>query len=193
MGTQERKAALRAEIKARRAGLSPQELDRASRSAAWHALAGLPWRERPLVAVFWPLAGELDTRPLLHALHWLGAMPLLPRMQGRRQPLAFHAWTPELPLHPGPLGVLEPEPGLPALRPDIVLTPLLAFDRQGGRLGYGAGFYDRTFASLAEEGSHALRCGLALALQEVPAVPETDQDVRLQMIITEAGARCLPD
>ena len=124
----------------------------ASRAAAWHALSALPWRERPRVSLFWPLADEIDTLPLLHALHWLGAEPLLPRMQGRGRPLVFHAWDPELELVEGPFQVARAAADLPPVLPEIVLAPLLAFDRSGRRLGYGAGFYDMTFAAIAAAG-----------------------------------------
>jgi 5-formyltetrahydrofolate cyclo-ligase len=188
----ERKAALREEVKARRAALPPAAVEAAGRAVARHVLRELPWPERPRVSVFWPLTGELDTRPVLHCLRWLGAVPLLPRMRGRGRPLAFHPWSPDLPLAPGPLGVMEPPADAPEAVPDIVLAPLLAFDRLGRRLGYGAGYYDRTFEALAEAGHRPLRCGLALALQEVPEVPETAGDVRLEAVVTEAGLRRLP-
>jgi 5-formyltetrahydrofolate cyclo-ligase len=188
----ERKAALRDEIKARRAALHPAEVEAAGRGIARHVLTGLPWPERPRVSVFWSLPGELDTRPLLHCLHWLGAVPLLPRVRGRGRPLAFHPWSPDAPLVRGPLGLREPPADAPEAVPDIVLAPLLAFDREGRRLGYGAGYYDLTFAALAEAGHRPFRCGLALAAQEVDEVPETASDVRLEAVVTESGLRRFP-
>jgi 5-formyltetrahydrofolate cyclo-ligase len=190
VGIAERKRALRREARARRAELTVGARAAASRDASWHVLRHLPWRDRPKVALSWPLADELDTRPLLHALHWLGAEPLLPRMQGRGRPLVFHRWTPGMPLVEGPMRVLEPAPGLPAVVPGIVLAPLLAFDRRGRRLGYGAGFYDMTFAAIAAAGGGPVRAGLAFACQEVDAVPADDTDVPLELVVTEAG--CLP-
>jgi 5-formyltetrahydrofolate cyclo-ligase len=188
-----RKAALRDELKARRAALPPADVEAAGRAIARHVLARLPWPERPRVSVFWPLPGELDTRPVLHCLHWLGASPLLPRVRGRGRPLAFHPWSPDAPLVAGLLGLREPPADAPEAVPDIVLAPLLAFDRLGRRLGYGAGYYDLTFAALAEAGHRPLRCGLALSAQEVGEVPETAGDVRLEAVVTEAGLRHFPD
>lgn len=185
----ERKHELRRAMLARRAAIEPAIRAEAARAAAWQALTVLPWRERREVALSWPMGEEIDTRPLLHALAWLGATPLLPRMAGKGRPLAFHAWTPEMALVPGPFGVLEPPPGLPVALPGIVLAPLLAFDRYGGRLGYGAGFYDRTFTTLAEAGCRPLRAGYCLAAQEVPEVPVDDTDIPLELVITEAGAQ----
>jgi 5-formyltetrahydrofolate cyclo-ligase len=189
-GIAERKRALRREALARRAEMALGARAAASRDACWHVLRHLPCRDRPKVALSWPLADELDTRPLLHALHWLGAEPLLPRMQGRGRPLVFHRWRPEMPLVEGPMRVLEPAPNLPAVLPEIVLAPLLAFDRHGRRLGYGAGFYDMTFTAIAAAGGAPVRAGLAFACQEVDAVPADDTDVPLELVVTEAG--CLP-
>jgi 5-formyltetrahydrofolate cyclo-ligase len=183
----ERKRALRREMRARRLRLDAAARAAASRAAAWHALGHLPWRERPRVALFWPLAEEIDTRPLLHALHWLGGEPLLPRMQGKGRPLVFHAWSPETPLVEGPFGVLEPGPGLPAVLPGTVLAPLLAFDRSGHRLGYGAGFYDLTFTAIAAMGGAPWRVGFCFACQEVEHVPVDAFDIPLDAVITEAG------
>lgn len=185
----ERKRALRRELLRRRGALDASAQATASRAVAWAALAGLPWRSRPKVSLFWSLAGEIDTAPLLHSLHWLGATPLLPRMAGFGRPLAFFAWTPGMALKAGPMGVMEPVgEGAPVL-PDLVLAPLLAFDRRGGRLGYGAGFYDRTFHDLAARDCRPMRIGFAFADQEVPEVPMDGTDVPLEGVVTEAGVQ----
>ncbi len=185
----ERKRALRRELRARRIAIDATSRTAASRQAAWYALESLPWRTRPHVALFWPLADEIDTLPLLHALHWLGAAPLLPRMQGRARPLVFHRWHPELELLAGPFQVREPPEHLPSLLPEIVLAPLLAFDQAGRRLGYGAGFYDMTFASIAAAGGDPIRAGYCFASQEVDRVPADGTDVALDLVVTEAGCR----
>lgn len=187
-----RKRALRLEMRARRAALDPAARAAASLAAARHAVRGLPWPERPRVALSWPMGEELDTRPLLHALHRLGAAPLISRMAGKGRPLAFHAWSPELELVPGPFGVSEPPPGMPPVLPDLVLAPLLAFDRRGHRIGYGAGFYDRTFTAIAAAGGRPLRAGYCFAAQEVGEVPVDATDVPLELVVTEAGIRPLP-
>lgn len=183
----ERKWALRREMRARRMTLTDAERAAASRAVAWHVLRHLPCRERPRISLFWPLAEEIDTRPLLHVLHALGAEPLLPRMQGKGRPLVFHRWSPDLPLVQGPFGVMEPPPDLPPVLPEIVLAPLLAFDRRGHRLGYGAGFYDRTFDAVEAAGGAPLRVGLCFACQEVAEVPVDETDVPLDLVVTEEG------
>ena len=187
VGLAERKRALRLQQRTIRQAIGLETHAAASRSAALHALTELPWRERPKVALFWPLADEIDTRPLLHALHWLGGEPLLPRMAGRGRPLTFHPWRPDLALVEGRFRVWEPPASSPAVKPDIVLAPLLAFDRAGHRLGYGAGFYDTTFASLG----NVLRAGLCFACQEVDRVPADATDVPLHAVVTERGLHTL--
>ena len=185
------KRELRRRLRAQRRTLDPAFRDRSSRTAAWYALQALPWRDRWRVSLSWPLADEIDTLPLLHALHWLGAEALLPRMQGRGRPLLFHRWSPDLELVDGPFQVREPPPDLPPALPEIVLTPLLAFDTRGNRLGYGAGFYDMTFAAIETAGIRALRVGFCFAQQEVASVPADVTDVPLDLAITEQGARDL--
>jgi 5-formyltetrahydrofolate cyclo-ligase len=186
-----RKRELRQRLGERRRALTQAERGRASRDATWHVLRSVPWRDRPRVGLFWPLADEIDTLPLLHTLHWLGAEPLLPRMQGRGRPLQFYGWQPDLNLVDGPFRVREPPPGLPEVVPDIILTPLLAFDARGNRLGYGAGFYDRTFAAISASGGDVLRCGFCFAAQEVHEVPAGPDDIPLQQVVTETGWRSL--
>ena len=89
----------------------------------------------------------------------------------------------------GPFQVREPPSHLPPVLPEIVLAPLLAFDRMGHRLGYGAGFYDMTFAAIAASGARPVRAGFCFAGQEVDLVPVDDTDVPLDLVVTEAGCR----
>ena len=133
-----------------------------------------------IIAGYWPMGDEMDPRPLMLALASRGHAMALPVTPPRGQPLAFRAWAPGAALRPGPMGTSEPAEGA-ALRPDILLVPLLAFDRAGRRLGYGGGYYDRTLAALP--GAKAI--GIAYAGQEMPEVPAGPQDMRLPLIATE--------
>lgn len=133
-----------------------------------------------IIAGYWPMGDEMDPRPLMLALASRGHALALPITPPRGQPLAFRAWAQGAALSPGPMGTSEPVAG-EELRPDVVLVPLLAFDRAGRRLGYGAGYYDRTLAALP--GAKAI--GIAYAGQEMPEVPAGPQDMRLPLIATE--------
>ena len=133
-----------------------------------------------IIAGYWPMGEEMDPRPLMLALASRGHAMALPVTPPRGQPLAFRAWVPGAALRPGPMGTSEPVAG-EELRPDVVLVPLLAFDRAGRRLGYGGGYYDHTLAELP--GAKAI--GIAYAGQEMPEVPAGPQDFRLPLIATE--------
>jgi 5-formyltetrahydrofolate cyclo-ligase len=99
-----------------------------------------------VVSGFWPIGDELDIRPLLHALHARGHPIVLPVTPRRGNPLTFRLWQPGDVLEPERFGTFRPIGEERA--PDFLLVPMLAFDRRGYRLGYGAGFYDRTLEGL---------------------------------------------
>lgn len=133
------------------------------------------------VGAFWPMGQEIDIRPLLHALAGRGHPVLLPVTPLRGQPLIFARWRPGDTLIPERFGTVRPvgEPGVP----DLLLVPLLAWDGQGRRLGYGGGYYDRTLAALP--GRRTIGC--AYAMQRVDQVPTGPLDVRLDAVATEEG------
>jgi 5-formyltetrahydrofolate cyclo-ligase len=166
------------------------ERDRAGTAALVvreHALAGLPLERRETIGGYWPIGTEMDVRPVLTALHDRGHVCALPYAHGR-QPLSFHPWRPSDPLKRGTFGILMPDHTLPEVTPDVLLMPLLAFDQWGNRLGYGAGYYDRTIAAIRRH--KALRTvGIAYAAQEVDKVPADDFDQPLEWVITEKGVR----
>ncbi len=172
------KAALRDRMRRLRAEQDPAA---AGARLAAHLLERLPPPAGAVVAGYWPLAGEIDIRPLLHALHERGHEIALPETPPVGAPLAFHRWRPGATLTEGPRRTFHPAQD--PVVPDILLVPLLAFDRAGHRLGYGAGYYDRTLAALS--GRTAIGCGFAT--QEVEAVPAEAHDRRLDAIATEAG------
>jgi 5-formyltetrahydrofolate cyclo-ligase len=132
-----------------------------------------------VVSGYWPIADELDIRPLLTALHNGGHPIVLPVTPKRGNPLTFRVWRPGDVLEPEPFGTFRPV-GEERV-PDFLLVPLLAFDRRGYRVGYGAGFYDRTLAGLPRR----LALGVAFATQEVDEVPAGPTDIPLKAIATE--------
>lgn len=141
----------------------------------------------PAISGFWPMGGEIDTRPLLSRLHDLGYRCCLPAVAGKGKPLIFRRWTPETEMAPDRFGVQAPPPGSVEVVPELLIVPLLAFDRAGWRLGYGAGFYDRTLGALRKAGK-ALAVGVGFAGQEVESVPHDEHDARVDWVVTEREA-----
>jgi len=180
----EKKALRRVMLERRRATSRPGAGD----DAAAHFLAATPLSPRASVSAYWPMGDELDPRPLMAALHAAGHGIALPMVVERGQPLLFRAWIPGLPLVENVFGTRAPPQEAPAVVPDVLLVPLLAFDRNGYRLGYGGGYYDRTLRRLRGEG-RALAVGFAFAGQEVDSVPRESFDEPLDWIVTEREAR----
>ena len=124
---------------------------------------------------------EVDTTPILFAAIDRGLAVALPHVAARDAPMRFLHWEPGDPLVPGAFGLLQPRSDAPEVSPDLILTPLLGFDRGLARIGQGAGFYDRIFARLPD----ARRVGLAWSVQEVAALPTDAWDVPLHAVATE--------
>jgi 5-formyltetrahydrofolate cyclo-ligase len=180
------KAVLRRAAVAQRDALPPAE-----RMAAALAIAerGLPVEVMPGIVIsgFSPLKSEINPLPLLRRLADAGAGLALPVVAGRGQPLIMRAWSFGAPLVSGVWGIREPTADAPELFPDVLIVPLLAFDRRGHRIGYGAGYYDMTIARLRAMKPVAA-VGIAFAAQEIAAVPATPRDARLDLVLTERGA-----
>ena len=177
------KSALRRTALALRDAMPPEE-----RAAASQALAAraFPVAIEPGVIVtgFIPLKSEIDIRPLMRALADRGAKLALPVVVGRGEPLVMRAWEFGAPLKGGGWGISEPPADAPEVRPDILLVPLLAFDRAGHRIGYGAGYYDMTIAALRAKKA-VTAVGVAFAVQEVVQIPTSPRDARLDLVLTE--------
>jgi 5-formyltetrahydrofolate cyclo-ligase len=183
---QAEKQALRAEVRVRRA-------DAARRAPTFGDAVCTHFRDcvriRPATAVagYLPLGDEADPRSILRWLRGAGHPIALPRIVRSRAPLAFRLWDADGVLEDGPFGTLQPPEEAPALVPEVLILPLLAFDRRGFRLGYGGGYYDRTLAALRTERA-VTAVGLAFAAQEVPSVPHDRHDQPLDWIVTEREA-----
>jgi 5-formyltetrahydrofolate cyclo-ligase len=181
---------LKADLRRAAVGLR-DALPPAERMAAAQAIAerGLPVDLKPGVKVsgFSPLKSEISPLPLLRRLADAGASLALPAVAGRGQPLVMRAWSFGAPLISGVWGIREPPADAPEVLPDILIVPLLAFDRSGHRIGYGAGYYDMTLARLRAI-KPITAIGIAFAAQEIAAVPATPRDARLDLVLTERGA-----
>lgn len=137
-----------------------------------------------VVSGYMPMKSELDPVPLMCKLVEAGAKLALPVVVARGTPLIFRGWTLGDTLVAGVWGTRVPRSQAPEIEPDILLVPLLAFDRSGYRLGYGAGYYDLTIAALRAR-KPVVAVGIAFAAQEIDAVPTTPRDARLDLVLTD--------
>jgi 5-formyltetrahydrofolate cyclo-ligase len=158
-------------------------------AAAFPAALKSPPFPGAVVAGYVPIGSEIDPRPLLAELAAAGWQTAFPRTPPRHKAgsLAFHACGLDGPFHPSPWRVPEPEATTPEVRPDLVLVPLLGFDRYGSRIGQGQGHYDRSLQALRAEAS-VTAVGMAFSLQEVTALPLEPHDEALDWIVTEKVA-----
>jgi len=167
--------------------LAFQNIDQAGEMvcAAWNNhQTDLP--KNQIISIYWPLGDELDPLPLLNALHKAGHTMVLPVMLGAEKPLIFKTWQPGDTLKSARFGTKEPTDDKPTLDPDIILAPLLAFDRHGYRLGYGGGFYDRTLEKLRAHKPVSVY-GVGFVEQEVELVVRGEYDQPLDGMITPQG------
>jgi len=182
-GVDDSKAALRREAVARRAALPA-----VMRVAAAETIAARPFpvslAPDVVVSGFMPLANEIDPQPLMRKLAGEGLRLALPVIVGRGKPLLMREWAFGDPVAIGVWGIREPKPDADSVEPEILLVPVLAFDRAGHRIGYGAGYYDMTIMQLRARKS-VTAVGIAFAVQEVPSVPTTTRDARLDLVLTE--------
>ena len=151
------------------------------------ALRGLPVLPDPksrIISAFHPYLSEISTLPLLAKLAAQGWTTALPVVIGKELPLVFRRWVPGDAMISGLWDIQIPAKTALEVEPDVLLVPMLAFDRRGYRLGYGGGFYDRTLAKL-----RALKkitaIGVAYGGQEVDSVPHDVHDQPLDWIMTE--------
>jgi 5-formyltetrahydrofolate cyclo-ligase len=177
------KAELRRQALARRDALPAAERAQAAEVIAARPFP-VPLGSAAVVSGFMPMKSELNPLPLMRKLAAAGARLALPVVAGRGKPLIMRAWEVGEPLAAGVWGIREPEASAPVVAPDILIVPLLAFDRAGHRIGYGAGYYDMTIAALRARQS-VVAIGLAFAAQEIAAVPATPHDAPLDLVLTE--------
>jgi 5-formyltetrahydrofolate cyclo-ligase len=178
------KKAARTEALALRAKISPAEADAFAQRLARIGPELARAHGANAVSAFASIGDEIATGPLLAALHAAGFVVGLPITGKIGTPLSFRRWTPDTRMVEGRMRIPEPPAEAAPVVPDVLFVPLAAFDRRGHRIGYGAGFYDRTLAALRAE-KDIVAIGVAYAGQEVLFVPNDDHDEPLDMIVTE--------
>jgi 5-formyltetrahydrofolate cyclo-ligase len=182
------KATLRQTAFAQRRAAHAADLagDRAmSRAAMDHFLAAGFHAGAGIISGFCPIRTEIDPTPLMAALHGAGHRLCVPVIQGRGRALGFREWHPGAEMIEGAFGAMVPAAG-DWLEPRLLIAPLLAFDANGWRLGYGGGFYDRSLQGLREQ-RRTLAVGFAYSAQQVDAVPRDATDQPLDAVVTEHG------
>lgn len=178
------KTLIRANAKRMRAGALQMLGIQAAERAADHGLQLLKSLDTSnIIGAYWPIRDELDPRFLMQTLESMGFPLALPEVVETDEPLIFRRWGLGDELVPGLFGTEQPSADAPVVVPDIVIVPLLAFDADCYRLGYGAGHYDRTLAAHP----HIKAFGFAYGAQFVEDVGREDHDWPLQAVITEAG------
>lgn len=171
-------------LMARRMALDPGTVTAARLAIEALLEAHFPDLARGVIAFCWPIRNEFDARHLVARLRTRGASTALPVVVAPRQPLMFRAWHPGVPLAVGALDIPYPAEG-PAVLPDTVLLPMNGFDRAGYRLGYGAGFFDRTLAAVQVK---PRVIGIAYAFAELPTIFPQTYDIPMDFVVTERGA-----
>ena len=179
----DRKAELRRAALARRDALPVAERAQAAETIAARAFP-LAVAGGVVVSGYMPMKSEINPLPLLRKLAEAGARLALPVVAGPGKPLIMRAWSFGEPLVAGVWGIRQPLAQAPATEPAILIVPLLAFDRAGHRIGYGAGYYDMTIAAAHARGAVSA-VGIAFAAQEVDAVPAGPRDEPLDLVLTE--------
>ncbi|WP_279478677.1 5-formyltetrahydrofolate cyclo-ligase [Aureimonas sp. SK2] len=182
-----RKAELRRIARARREAIPQAQRIEAAFALAEHVADDLSFDAVDVVGAYLPIGSEIDPRPVMTALSDRRLRLAAPAIVDGE--LEFRELLRDGELVAQGLGTVAPGAGARILQPDVLLVPLLAFDRRCARIGYGRGFYDRAIARLLVPKPRLLTIGLAFDAQEVDEVPSEPHDRFLDRILTESGVR----
>jgi 5-formyltetrahydrofolate cyclo-ligase len=178
------KAGLRAAALARRDLLTTAERERASAAIVAQAIALIEEAGPKTLAAYLPIRTEVDPRPIIVWAFRNGIAVALPAVIDPTT-IVFRRHRETDVLEDGHFGTLHPSASAEIVHPDLVISPMIAFDRRGRRLGHGRGFYDRAVARLQAEGHRPLLVGVAFAVQEVEMIPAEGHDVYMDWVVTE--------
>jgi 5-formyltetrahydrofolate cyclo-ligase len=186
MTISEQKKQLRRIMKEKRMMLSDIEQYHSAQELCRHWYAAARLRNIHSVAAYQPIQSEISPIPLMRMLQHDKVSLALPVTLGKDTPLTFYRYALGDALTAGQHGILEPAREHP-VTPEAILVPLLAYDLEGVRLGYGGGYYDRTLAKLHQNGVFPLCIGLAYDFQKVESLPNEAHDVTLDAVLTPEG------
>lgn len=180
------KTTLRQTLRARRQSLSPEQQHLAAEQLCQQLLKFLPLHSGQRIAAYLASDGEIDLQPFIQACWAADVQVFLPKVIAPSQPLTFLQYEPTSPLAPNRYGIPEPttDQTCDTNELDWVLCPLVGFDDQGGRLGMGGGFYDRTFENKA---GHTRLLGIAHQCQRVNTLPKESWDIPVEAVVTDHG------
>jgi 5-formyltetrahydrofolate cyclo-ligase len=173
----------RARLIEARMALPLDEHRAASEAISQHLASRFPAEALPSLGCYWPFRREYDCLPLMRSVIEAGGKVALPVVLEKNHPLEFRPWTPKARMEAGVWNILHPAEG-PAVRPAVLLVPLVGFDAQGYRLGYGAGYYDRTIATYT---TPPLTIGVGFELCRMSTIHPQSHDLPMDYIVTENG------
>jgi 5-formyltetrahydrofolate cyclo-ligase len=180
------KKSLREKSLSARSRIGHDEAGAAALALAGHLLAAIPV-SAATVAGYRPIRGEIDPAGAFPELLERGHRLCLPVVEATDAPLIFKSWQPGEPLEKSRYGIEAPHARAQIVTPEALIVPLVAFDAAGHRLGYGAGYYDRTIRALREAGKTVQIIGVAFSVQQVDFIPPDGHDEKLDMIVTQKG------
>ncbi len=175
--------AMRAKLIAARAALPAATLDEYRRRIDCSLELSFPGLARCRLAFCWPIKGEYDARHFARTLRSRGALTALPVVVAPKKPLIFREWHPGVRLAVGALNISYPVDS-PEIQPNAVILPMNGWDAQGYRLGYGAGFFDRTLASLEKR---PVTIGVSYELARLDTIYPQAWDIPMDYVVTERG------
>ncbi len=177
----------RRQLIARRRGLTIEQRRTATRRIARLIHSHFGILSRLCTAWYWPYGGEPDLRYLARYYRLMGALPTLPVVIDKDSPVEFWLWHPSIAMTAGFAGIPVPAERVP-LKPSVLIVPLLGFDAQGYRLGYGSGFYDRTLSVVRPT---PFTIGVGYESCRLPSIYPLPHDIPMDAIVTESGVRWL--
>jgi 5-formyltetrahydrofolate cyclo-ligase len=177
---------IRARALGARKAIGLEQAHQAAQQLSVHLFKFIPQNCR-VIAGYMAIHGEINVAPALAAFHARGHTLALPVVIGEGKPLVFRKWQPGAALEKGAYGIDVPPATASEVVPDAVIVPLAAFDAEGHRLGYGAGYYDKTIARMRAQKKDILLVGAAYSQQQVEKIPADEHDRKLDVVVTEKG------